>query len=164
MDMEVRQENQVTIEQITTSISDNDTNNSSFIIEGSAKLDSSSPAVAFYNPAQQFNRDLTILVLQQFVEDRKKELEEKKCNEQNGDVEPQAKRSRKLGVRDDSEIRILDALSASGLRAIRFAKEVPYVAKIIANDFSEQAVSSMNKNIEMNGVQNLVESRCGDAV
>lgn len=38
------------------------------------------------------------------------------------------------------------------------------MAKIIANDFSEQAVSAMNKNIEINGVQNLVESRCGDAV
>ncbi|EFO26160.1 N2,N2-dimethylguanosine tRNA methyltransferase [Loa loa] len=164
MDGRVRQENQVTVEQTPTRIGDNDTDNSNFIVEGSAKLDISSPTPAFYNPAQQFNRDLTILVLQQFVEDRRKELEEKKCNGQNGDAEPPIKRSRKCGVRDDSEIRILDALSASGLRAIRFAKEVPFVAKIIANDFSEQAVSSMNKNIEMNGVQNLVESRCGDAV
>ncbi|MCP9260829.1 tRNA (Guanine(26)-N(2))-dimethyltransferase [Dirofilaria immitis] len=164
MDVEMRQENQVTVEKITTPIDDNDTSSSNFIIEGTAKLDISCPAVAFYNPAQQFNRDLTILVLQQFVEDRRKKLEEKKCNGQNDSTEPPAKRSRKLGVRDDAEVRILDALSASGLRAIRFAKEVPFVAKIIANDFSEQAVGSMNKNIEMNGVQNLVESRCGDAI
>uniref|UniRef100_A0A915PJJ8 tRNA (guanine(26)-N(2))-dimethyltransferase n=1 Tax=Setaria digitata TaxID=48799 RepID=A0A915PJJ8_9BILA len=150
--MEIKEENQ-TVSTVA---------NNNFIIEGAAKLDISSPAVAFYNPAQQFNRDLTILVLQQFVEDRRKELEEKKYNGQN--EEPPVKRSRKLGTRDDPEIRILDALSATGLRAIRFAKEVPFVAKIIANDFSEQAVSSMKKNIEMNGVQNLVEARCGDAI
>uniref|UniRef100_A0A8R1TLG5 tRNA (guanine(26)-N(2))-dimethyltransferase n=1 Tax=Onchocerca volvulus TaxID=6282 RepID=A0A8R1TLG5_ONCVO len=161
--VDVRQENQVIVEQMTP-VDDNDKNKSNFIVEGTAKLDISCPAAAFYNPAQQFNRDLTILVLQQFVEDRRKKLEEKKFNGQNGDAEPPAKRSRKLGVRDDSEIRILDALSASGLRSIRFAKEVPFVAKIIANDFSEQAVSLINKNIEMNGVQNLVESRCGDAI
>ncbi|VDK74624.1 unnamed protein product [Litomosoides sigmodontis] len=150
--------------QAMTPVDGNDADNSSFIIEGTAKLDISSPSVAFYNPAQQFNRDLTILVLQQFVDDRKKELEEKKCNGQTDNAEPPVKRSRKHGVRDDSEVRILDALSASGLRAIRFAKEVPFVAKIIANDFSEQAVTAMNKNIEINDVQNLVESRCGDAV
>uniref|UniRef100_A0A0R3RWW4 tRNA (guanine(26)-N(2))-dimethyltransferase n=1 Tax=Elaeophora elaphi TaxID=1147741 RepID=A0A0R3RWW4_9BILA len=164
MDMKTGQENEVkknVEEQGVTIIDDNDADNPNFIVEGTAKLDISCPAVAFYNPAQQFNRDLTILVLQQFMEDRRKELEEKKCNEESDSTEPPAKRSRKLG---DSEVRILDALSASGLRAIRFAKEVPYVAKIIANDFSEQAVGAMNKNIEINGVQNLVESRCGDAI
>lgn len=43
-----------------------------------------------------------ILVLQQFVEDRKKNLEEKKCNGQNDDTEPPAKQSRKFGIRDVS--------------------------------------------------------------
>lgn len=49
----MRQENQVIVEQTLTP------NNSNFIIEGAAKLDISSSAMAFYNPAQQFNRDLT---------------------------------------------------------------------------------------------------------
>lgn len=45
--------------QKVTPIDGNDANNCNFIIEGTAKLDVSSPSVAFYNPAQQFNRDLT---------------------------------------------------------------------------------------------------------
>ncbi|VDK58416.1 unnamed protein product [Anisakis simplex] len=64
----------------------------------------------------------------------------------------------------DGNIRILDALSASGLRAIRFAKEVKHISKVLANDFSEQAVETINKNIVENGVQDIVTSRFGDAV
>ncbi|VDM96716.1 unnamed protein product [Thelazia callipaeda] len=147
---------------MSDSIINNDTNG--FIMEGSARLDVSSPVVAFYNPAQQFNRDLTILVLQQFVEDRKEELKKNKVSEKKADNEPEIKKPRKSESLDGEEIRILDALSASGLRAIRFAQEVPSIGRIIANDFSEQAVNLINKNIELNRVQDLVETKCSDAV
>lgn len=59
MNMEIRPEKQVTVEQATIPIGGNGTDDSNFIVEGTAKLDVCSPAVAFYNPAQQFNRDLT---------------------------------------------------------------------------------------------------------
>uniref|UniRef100_A0A0N5ATX4 tRNA (guanine(26)-N(2))-dimethyltransferase n=1 Tax=Syphacia muris TaxID=451379 RepID=A0A0N5ATX4_9BILA len=64
----------------------------------------------------------------------------------------------------DPSIRILDALSASGLRALRFAKEVPFVTEVIANDFSMNAVEAIKRNIVLNGVENIVKPSFGDAV
>jgi tRNA (guanine26-N2/guanine27-N2)-dimethyltransferase len=51
----------------------------------------------------------------------------------------------------------------SGLRALRFAKEVPGVTQIIANDFSEDAVKIIKKNVEINEVSHLVEASYADA-
>lgn len=59
--------------------------------------------------------------------------------------------------------RILDALSASGLRALRFAKEVPHVTHIVANDFSEQAVEIIKQNVVSNRVESLVSVSYADA-
>lgn len=61
-------------------------------------------------------------------------------------------------------IQILDALSASGLRALRFSKEVPNVGYICANDFSENAVESIKRNVKVNGVEEIVKPNFGDAV
>jgi tRNA (guanine26-N2/guanine27-N2)-dimethyltransferase len=59
---------------------------------------------------------------------------------------------------------ILEALSASGLRSIRYAKEVPGVREIIANDLSDVAVSSIRDNVVHNGVEHLVTTSHDDAV
>ena len=59
---------------------------------------------------------------------------------------------------------ILEALSASGLRSIRYAKEVPGVREIIANDLSDVAVSSIRSNVAHNGVEHLVTTSHDDAV
>jgi tRNA (guanine26-N2/guanine27-N2)-dimethyltransferase len=59
---------------------------------------------------------------------------------------------------------ILEALSASGLRSIRYAKEVPGVREVIANDISEKAVSSIRANVAHNGVEHLVTTSHEDAV
>lgn len=58
---------------------------------------------------------------------------------------------------------ILEALSATGLRSIRYAKEVPGVKKIIANDLSSAAVETIQKNIEHNEVTDLVITTKSDA-
>lgn len=58
----------------------------------------------------------------------------------------------------------MEALSASGLRSIRYAKEVPGVREIIANDISEKAVASIRGNIAHNGVEHLVTTSHEDAV
>lgn len=58
----------------------------------------------------------------------------------------------------------MDALSASGLRALRFSKEVPHVGQILANDFSTDAVDSIDRNIKHNEVENIVKSNYGDAM
>ncbi|VDK29930.1 unnamed protein product [Gongylonema pulchrum] len=77
-----------------------DSGSSTVIREGSAQIDVLSAVDAFYNPAQQFNRDLTIIVLQQFVDDRKEELKNKSSNGQAGSEEPLAKRPKKFDVRN----------------------------------------------------------------
>ncbi|KDR12969.1 putative N(2),N(2)-dimethylguanosine tRNA methyltransferase, partial [Zootermopsis nevadensis] len=59
---------------------------------------------------------------------------------------------------------ILEALSASGLRSIRYAKEVPGVREIVANDISAQAASSIRDNVVHNGVDHLVTTSHDDAV
>ena len=58
---------------------------------------------------------------------------------------------------------ILDALSASGLRALRYAKEIPFSTTIIANDLSSTAVKSIEANIDYNNVRDKVHSNVGDA-
>ncbi|EJF65938.1 N2,N2-dimethylguanosine tRNA methyltransferase [Dichomitus squalens LYAD-421 SS1] len=45
---------------------------------------------------------------------------------------------------------ILEALSATGLRSIRYANEIPLVKYVIANDLSPAAVEAMRRNIELN--------------
>jgi tRNA (guanine26-N2/guanine27-N2)-dimethyltransferase len=59
--------------------------------------------------------------------------------------------------------KILDALSATGLRAIRYAKEIPFVTAIVASDLSVPAIRSMKENIDRNGVEKIVRPNNGDA-
>ena len=52
----------------------------------------------------------------------------------------------------DSPIDLLEALSATGLRAIRYHKEIPGLSSIIANDVSPSAVVNIRRNVEYNGL------------
>ncbi|PLW07282.1 hypothetical protein PCANC_23867 [Puccinia coronata f. sp. avenae] len=47
---------------------------------------------------------------------------------------------------------LLEALSATGLRAIRYAKEIPSLKSIVANDLSPSAVKLIQANIAHNGL------------
>ncbi|KAL6246250.1 RNA methyltransferase tRNA(m5U54)methyltransferase [Rhinocladiella similis] len=58
---------------------------------------------------------------------------------------------------------ILDALSATGLRALRYAKEIPLATNIVANDLSPASVQNIELNIKHNEVQDKVHSNLGDA-
>lgn len=58
---------------------------------------------------------------------------------------------------------ILEALSATGLRSIRYAKEIPGIKRIIANDISKQAVESIENNIKHNHVEHIVVANHADA-
>ncbi|KAL8973286.1 MAG: hypothetical protein Q9197_002410 [Variospora fuerteventurae] len=59
--------------------------------------------------------------------------------------------------------RILDALSATGLRALRYAKEIPNVTSVTANDLLQSATASINVNVEYNGLLDQVHPSTGDA-
>lgn len=74
----------------------------------------------FYNPAQVVNRDLSVLVLRHHTKTQ---------------TTPQ---------------RILEALSATGLRSIRYFNEVPNVSCVIANDFDKSAVATINRTVRHN--------------
>uniref|UniRef100_A0A5S6QQJ9 tRNA (guanine(26)-N(2))-dimethyltransferase n=1 Tax=Trichuris muris TaxID=70415 RepID=A0A5S6QQJ9_TRIMR len=117
------------------------------ITEGKAVIETKSADV-FYNPVQQFNRDLTVAVLRTFVEDLYGGCE--------SSASPQKKQRLQRPSHAESGISILDALSATGLRSIRFAKEVPHVRQIVANDLSSHAVQFIKRNVASNGVEELV--------
>lgn len=58
---------------------------------------------------------------------------------------------------------ILDALSATGLRALRYARELPFVTSVTANDLTPSAVDAIRRNAEHNGVGSKVIANLGDA-
>ncbi len=74
----------------------------------------------FYNPVMELNRDITILLLQQF-----------------------------------SPMNLCDPLAASGIRSIRFSKELKYKS-IAINDVDEKAVKSIKNSLKLNKINNFV--------
>ncbi|KAK6753670.1 hypothetical protein RB195_012949 [Necator americanus] len=147
--------------QQASSVSGDDTKEYVIVQEGKAKIGFHGPV--FYNPVQEFNRDLTVSVLRQFVKSRAQG--EATTSKANGTpVSPIAKKQKLDFDIEDKPIRILDALSASGLRALRFFHEVENVDFILANDFSENAVESIKENIILNGAEGKVRAKFGDAV
>lgn len=72
----------------------------------------------FYNPIQEFNRDLSIACINTYS-----------------------------SVNGGKKLRILEALAASGIRSMRYALEIENCAQIIANDFDSHAVQLIDKNI-----------------
>jgi tRNA (guanine26-N2/guanine27-N2)-dimethyltransferase len=157
----------------------------------------------FYNPIQQFNRDLSVLAIRahgEHIIDLKKQKAAEKLKKQAGNGEkkrkreddqtenprpaPNAEQKENTETTDqpvsappaDQETKleagseqpaasftVLDALSATGLRALRYASELPFVTKVVANDLSASAIKSMKKNIEYNELKtiqpNLADAR-----
>lgn len=149
----------------------------------------------FYNPIQQFNRDLSVLAIRAFGEHvlaSKKQKAEKrkqrtagnkkgtkrKRGEENSQEEKQeAEGVQEIKVAEKNEpvaeshpeqntppsFTILDALSATGLRALRYASEIPFSTCVVANDLSPSAIQSMKRNIEYNGLGKKIQPNIGDA-
>jgi len=96
---------------------------------------------AFYNPAMTFNREITIASIINYAES----LENEKRN---------------------PKLKILEALGATGLRSVRFAKEIPekFLKKIICNDINKDSVKTIHENIKSHKVEHLVEGNLDNAV
>ncbi|MDI1486111.1 MAG: RNA methyltransferase tRNA(m5U54)methyltransferase [Ramalina farinacea] len=153
----------------------------------------------FYNPVQQFNRDLSVLAIRAFAQDFEYEREAKrrkfgdqregraqgrgkkrKREEGPNGVKARANRDSSLKANEDEEepkqqqqqrherpsppIRILDALSATGLRAIRYAKELPVKTHVTANDLSAPAITAIKRNVEHNGLLGNIQTSTSDAI
>ncbi|TQV96160.1 hypothetical protein V2A60_003400 [Cordyceps javanica] len=145
----------------------------------------------FYNPIQQYNRDLSVLAIKAYGEEalekrknRKKAKDAKhgkkrKRGDENGtktesseqpeQPEPQTETEATTEDQNASQttkpsFQMLDALSASGLRALRYARELPFVTSITANDLSASAAKSIKQNVKHNGVEDIVSVTNGDAL
>ncbi|KAF5023675.1 hypothetical protein F66182_4241 [Fusarium sp. NRRL 66182] len=150
----------------------------------------------FYNPIQQYNRDLSVLAIKTYGEmslEKRKEQYNSRMNKQgrkrkrgddvqkpteNASVpppqdEPQATEEAAEAEENDkshpkkdykSSFRILDALSASGLRALRYAHELPFVTSVNANDLSDTAAESIRLNAKHNGLEDKITVTQGDAL
>ncbi|KAI1383162.1 TRM-domain-containing protein [Hypoxylon trugodes] len=141
----------------------------------------------FYNPIQQFNRDLTVLAIkaygQEALEKRRSNNADRAAKRKRDKSDSGAGRQKKQEriVENDEEqetksselkrdnqtttprFTILDALSATGLRALRYAQELPFVTSVTANDLSPTAVESIKRNAVHNGVESKVNATSGDA-
>ncbi len=80
-------------------------------------------AAVFYNPKMTFNRNISVAAIQTFQKDAER------------------------------KITILDALSASGIRGLRYAKEISGVNEILLNDKNPVAYGLIKKNIALNKLQ-----------
>lgn len=166
----------------------------------------------FYNPIQQFNRDLSVLAIRAFGDHtmaqrkQKSDRKNKKRAWDGADKGTKRKRededqtqehvSKRQGAKEGNEIeshaevptsapvdqpkltenekqesggagnpsfKVLDALSATGLRALRYASELPVVTKVVANDLSASAIESMKTNIGYNKLEGRIQPNLGDA-
>ena len=82
----------------------------------------------FYNPVQVFNRDLSVLIVSVFGR----------------------------SANNKEQLNVLEGLAASGLRSIRYAKELRFgVYKIFANDIESVAVERIRRNMEHNEERNI---------
>ncbi|KAI9683881.1 MAG: RNA methyltransferase tRNA(m5U54)methyltransferase [Trizodia sp. TS-e1964] len=59
---------------------------------------------------------------------------------------------------------ILDALSATGLRALRYAHEIPFVTSVVANDLLPQATASIKLNVQHNRLEEKIRTNSSDAI
>lgn len=85
----------------------------------------SSRAPVFYNPVMELNRDLSVLAFQQFKSEIEKGLS------------------------------ICDAFGGSGIRGIRYAKEISGVEGVVINDVNPRAVALARDNSLKNGLNNI---------
>lgn len=92
----------------------------------------------FYNPIQQLNRDFSVAAIRAWAALSRRD-------------------------RADPWITGIDALAASGLRACRYATEIPQVKSVIANDMIGEAVTAIVRNAEHNGVSDKITPKKGEA-
>jgi len=59
---------------------------------------------------------------------------------------------------------VLDALSASGLRALRYAHEIPFLTSVTSNDLLKSAVESIKLNVQHNNLESKIKVSHDDAI
>ncbi|KZL63941.1 N2,N2-dimethylguanosine tRNA methyltransferase [Colletotrichum tofieldiae] len=181
----------------------------------------------FYNPIQQFNRDLSVLAIraygQEVVERKAAQAAQvasrrKEKKRRRGAADEGGNRPAKVQITDDGKaaettngeapaaelengvsgagaevsettvtsaeaqdgkaegeaksapekspprFTVLDALSASGLRALRYSHELPFVTSVTANDLTKSAIESIKLNTKHNGLEDKIQMSHDDAI
>ena len=147
--------------------------------EGSASIKFGQANEVFYNKVQVFNRDLSTTVIAMFAEQRFAETLDQEKRKSEGvswrNKTPTLSHwdahhddldfSRKLKSQpQENGIQILEALSATGLRSIRYMKEIPGVQSILVNDIDEAAAKAIDRNIAFNDIDaKRCKANLGDA-
>ncbi|WZY74477.1 hypothetical protein YC2023_006717 [Brassica napus] len=160
---------------------ESDLNDYTVIKEGEAEILLHKKNQVFFNKAQVNNRDMSIAVLREFISKRKQEHEAKlsKRNRsasnmvdkdssqaskegtpiENGEhqvpsEDPPSSASKKTegaALRGLQPPKVLEALSASGLRALRYAREIEGIGQVVALDNDIASVEACQRNIKFNG-------------
>ncbi|KAL6462103.1 hypothetical protein MHYP_G00302480 [Metynnis hypsauchen] len=151
--------------------------------EGKAVILFPSANEVFYNPVQEFNRDLTCAVVTEFAREtlaqrgvrivvpgEKDRVVVRLADERNGgegegggEEKREEFRTTPVGERCEDGLRVLEALAASGLRSVRFSLEVPGLKSVTANDCSAKAAALIARNAAHNNVTHLLEASQRDA-
>lgn len=169
--------------------------------EGSATIVMPTSNSAFFNPVQEFNRDLSVLAIKTWSETTNDDLKLKweakvarkakasaaaaaakngngklmRDGEENGEsskrvkIDENTSASTSASTSDATssttiegaenaqgtvfrphKFTLLEALSATGLRSIRYAREIPLLKYVVANDLSAGAIKAMKRNIALN--------------
>lgn len=148
------------------------------IIEGSVQMTfpAEEESTVFYNPVQVQNRDLSILmitlagerrVLRQALKAKRKELV--KEGQHAGDALQAALEEYKASLNVEELVKnetgglsILDALAASGLRSMRYWKEIPGVRHVTINDLDSAAIERAHASLDLNGLSEVVVKERGE--
>ncbi|KAJ1719263.1 RNA methyltransferase tRNA(m5U54)methyltransferase [Coemansia erecta] len=124
------------------------------ITEGQATILFPKHNEVFYNPVQKFNRDMSIAAIKTW---RDMTMEAR--------LQRYERSQRPEKQRPATTFTVLEALAASGLRSVRYAKEIEDIEYIVANDLLGDAVESIRRNVHYNGLsQRLVRANEGDAM
>ena len=89
----------------------------------------------FYNPVMEFNRDFSVAALQAYIN----------------------------LYAPHKPVTVVEPLTATGVRAVRYALEVEGVGRVIAGDIDWDAVSYAKRNVEANGLRDRVTVTRADA-
>ncbi|XP_072980014.1 tRNA (guanine(26)-N(2))-dimethyltransferase 2-like isoform X2 [Typha angustifolia] len=123
----------------------------SIIKEGEVEILMNSTNSVFYNKAQDLHS------IEHEKPDGDCEMKLNQCLEESS---PMLEGSHDVSLRPEGKIkapRVLEALAASGLRALRYACEVDGIGEVVALDNDEVAIEACKKNIQLNG--SLVSSK-----
>jgi tRNA (guanine26-N2/guanine27-N2)-dimethyltransferase len=88
----------------------------------------------FYNPQSELNRDITICVIQAFLAQH--------------------------GIKN---ARVCTPLAGTGVRAVRIAKEIEGIQRVVAGDRNPVATELIKRNSELNQVSGIIEAHHSDA-